>query len=58
MRRVEWPERSEERGKTMNETTTDIGALELLPQEEEEQELSERDCTSWSTCSFTLAADE
>ncbi len=57
MRRVEWPERSEERGKTMNETTTDIGALELLPQEEE-QELSERDCTSWSTCSFTLAADE
>ncbi|MEC4570358.1 hypothetical protein [Streptomyces virginiae] len=41
----------------MNETMTDLDALELLPQEQE-QELSERDCTGWSTCSFTLAADE
>lgn len=36
---------------------TEINALELLPQEQE-QEQSENDCTAWSSCSFTLAADE
>ncbi|MFD8895270.1 hypothetical protein ACFVZ8_15640 [Streptomyces sp. NPDC059558] len=41
----------------MNETTTDLNALELLPQEQE-QEMSERDCTGWSSCTLTLAADE
>ncbi|MFD5429050.1 hypothetical protein [Streptomyces sp. NPDC127084] len=41
----------------MIETTADLDALELLPQEEE-QELQERDCTGWSTCTFTLAGDE
>ncbi|KPI34078.1 hypothetical protein OV450_6101 [Actinobacteria bacterium OV450] len=35
----------------------DINALELLPQEQEDEQ-SEMDCTSWSSCSFTLAADE